>query len=521
MKTFLKVLLGIVILVLLIKFLTVVFIEPRVKETIENSLNEKGKNYQFEINKVRIYMLRGAMDVRGIEFFSVMNSTGERELIGEIKAVKFRGIRIAKAIIRKDINVRTIVVSDSYLKGEFNFPQDSTNKVILPANVNVGSILFDKINLTVKNTANKATHSVKEGVLALYDINMKVQDTLSPGIIKRIEFEAAELFSVSADSMYSYFAFGLNYPAGSNTLVLDSLSVHPNYDDYQFTSRYNYETDRIQTAISNISVHDFNLGEFLGSGDFRSIFLEVGELDMKIFRDKRKEFRHDYKPLLQEIISSYPGILRIDSISLSNGRITYKEHAENAYEAGYVSFYKVVAKIYNITNDPGYKPENHTFKMNSNGLLMGYGLISISLEGNLFDNNNVFSLTGTLSAMEANELNPILENNAFISVKTGKIDKMSFSFTANSSRSDGRMTLLYHNLDIAVINKTTNEETAIKERVISLIANIMIMNSNPLPGKDTREGIIDFERDTEKSFFNYSFKSVLSGVTSSLERSPK
>lgn len=519
MKILLKVLVGIVILIFLIKILTVVFLEPWVKGKIETKRNEIGSNYKVEINRVRIFMLN-VLDVRGIKIFSEMNSSGDRELIGEIESIKFRGIKVLKALFRKDISVRKILVSDSYLKVESNFPRDTIKKVLLPVNIEVGSILFDKINLTVISTTNKASFSVKEGILALYDISGKVQDTLSPGIIKRIEFEADELFSVSSDSMYSYFAFGLNFPAGSSTLALDSLIVNPNYDDYQFTSRYKFQTDRIEADIRKIFLHDFNLLEYAKSGNLRSSFIEVGEMDMKIFRDKRKEFRHVKKPLLQEIISSYPGILQIDSVALSEGLVTYREHAEKANEAGYVSFYNVTARIYNMTNDPWYNPENHLFILNSNGLLMGYGLISISMEGKLFDNDNVFSLIGTLSAMEARELNPILENNAFISVRTGKIDKMTFSFTSSNSRSHGRMNLLYHDLDIAVINKVTDETTAFKERVISFIANKKIMNSNPLQGENTREGIIEFERDTERSFLNYSFKSVLSGVISSLEESP-
>jgi hypothetical protein len=521
MKIFLKVFVGIVILVLLIKILSVVFLEPLAKAKMEAALNEKGSNYRFEINRVRIFMLGGGMDIRDIEIFMGMNSSGKKELIGQIEFLKFRGIKVAQAIFRKDIVVKKILVGESKLNVEFIFPRDTLNKVLLPYNLKVGSIQFKRINLIVKNAASKAAYSLKDGTLKLYDIRGKKQDALSPGIIKHIEFNADELFLVSADSMYSFCASGLKYPAGLNTFFIDSFFVQPNYNDYDFVSRCPFQTDRVEAAINRIYIHDFNLVEYLSSGNFISNYLEVGVMDMKIFRDKRKEFKHVNKPSLQEIIGSYPGILKIDSIALSEGRVTYKEHAEKANEAGYVSFHKITARIYNMTNDPLYIRENPLFSLKSNGLLMGYGFISVSLEAKLVDSSHVFWLTGTLSSMEANELNPILEKNAFVSVKTGKIGKMSFNLTANSKRADGKMTLLYHELDIAVINNVTDETTAFKERVISFIANKMIMNSNPLQGEKAREGIISFERDSEKSFVNYSFKSVLSGVTSSLEKNPK
>lgn len=147
--------------------------------------------------------------------------------------------------------------------------------------------------------------------------------------------------------------------------------------------------------------------------------------------------------------------------------------------------------------------------------------MTILLKGRIFDSNNTFSLNGILSDLEANELNPMLEKNAFIYVTSGKINAMNFSFTANNAKATGKMTMLYHGLDIAVKNKRTDDTTAFREKFISLIANKKVLDSNPLPGEDMREGNIDYERDPEKFLLNYCFKSILSGITSSLAKSSK
>ena len=194
---------------------------------------------------------------------------------------------------------------------------------------------------------------------------------------------------------------------------------------------------------------------------------------------------------------------------------------EKANEPGRISFNEINAKIYKITNDTIYKTKNAYLELKGNALLMGKGRMTILLKGRIFDSQNTFSLNGTLSDMEANELNPILEKNAFVYATSGKIDAMNFSFTANNAKATGKMTMLYHGLDIAVKNKRTDDTTAFKERFISLIANIKVLDSNPIPGKDVREGIIDYERDPERFLFNYCFKSILSGIKSSLAKSPK
>jgi len=77
-------------------------------------------------------------------------------------------------------------------------------------------------------------------------------------------------------------------------------------------------------------------------------------------------------------------------------------------------------------------------------------------------------------------LNPILEKNAFVYATSGKIDAMHFSFMANTAKATGKMTLLYHELDLAVKDKHTDDTTAFRERLISFIANRTVMDSNPL-----------------------------------------
>jgi hypothetical protein len=123
--------------------------------------------------------------------------------------------------------------------------------------------------------------------------------------------------------------------------------------------------------------------------------------------------------------------------------------------------------------------------------------------------------------MEISELNPILEKNAFVFVTSGKIDAINFNFIANNTKATGNMTMLYHGLEVAIKNKRTDDTTAIKERFMSIIANNKLINSNPVPGDGVRVGIIDYERDPEKSLINYCFKSALTGIKSSLVKKQK
>ena len=149
-------------------------------------------------------------------------------------------------------------------------------------------------------------------------------------------------------------------------------------------------------------------------------------------------------------------------------------------------------------------------------MLFRSGKISVLLNARIFDSKNTFSLKGTLAAMQADELNPILENKAFLYVTSGEIQGINFSFVADNKKSNGTIEILYQGLNLAVKNKRTDDTTAIRERFISILVNIKVKNSNPSPGKDVRVGTISFERDPERYLISYCIKSLMSGIRSSL-----
>jgi hypothetical protein len=516
-KKYLKILLGIVFATILIKLVTIVFFEPSVESKIQSSLNEKSRDYIFEIGRVHILLISRGIKIDTILIYSKSDGAAQDQ-IAKIDYIKFKGINLLKAIFRHDIDIRSITISNCSTKDKFPFSGQAVTSIVSPLEIRIDRVFFDKLNLSLQNATNAQSFTVKEGVLKISDLIVEKHDTLSPATFEQFNFEADQLLSVSSDSMYSFSAGKITCSALSNILVIDRLSIQPNYTNYDFTSRYKFQKVCIAAVFDNIYLYDFDAADYFRSGSLISSYVEIGEMDMKAFRDKRKEFRHVNKPAFQEMIYNYPGNIRIDSIALKNGNITYTVHAEEANEAGSISFNKINSSIYKITNDTVYKTETAFLELKGDAMLMGKGKLTVLLKGRIFDSQNTFSLTGTLTDMDASELNPILEKNAFVYATSGKIDAMNFSFIANNTKAAGKMAMFYHGLDIAVKNKRTDDTTAIKERLISYIANRRIMDSNPIPGEDVRDGKIDYVRDPERFLFHYCFRSILSGIASSIAK---
>ena len=520
-KLVLKIFIGVVGLVLLSLITIRVTVEPLILKKIQSAINGNNKDFNVKIGKVDLSIWSSEIELDHIAVNTKPEQKGIREINGEIASIRFEGIHLAKAIFEKDFEIRTVTISNISIHGRIPFPEKAMPPKISSLNIQIDSLFLDKTNLEIKNTSTAQTFSVKDGVLKVYHLQALKLDTLSLAIFKQFDFNVQELLTVSPDSMYTRAATGINYSATSNKLTVDSFSIHPDYPESEFASRHKFATDRIEAGFSKNIVHNFSVADYLQSGNLGCSYVEIGNLDMNIYRDNRKEIHHVRKPTFQEMIYNFPGSIQIDSIGILNGNIVYTEHAEKANKPGWISFQEINAQIYKIANDTIYKKEEAFLKLNAEALLMGKGKLSIALKSRIFDRQNTFSVNGTLSGMEVKELNPMLEKNAFVYATAGKIDAMNFNFLANNTKAIGQMTLRYHGLNVAVKNKRTDDTTAIKERFMSMIANKKLLDSNPTPEESVRIGIIDYKRDPERFLFNYSFKSILSGIKSSLVQESK
>jgi len=506
---------------ILLVFIVLVFAEPWAERKILSAINNYNKGYLVKAEVIDFSIVASAIELKNITITSIPVKGTTNYLSGKIASVRISGINLIQILLKKGIYLRKVIITGSFIEGRIPFPKKTAPPIISNQKIRVGSILFDTLDLSLKYDSTARAFSVRKGFFKLLDLQINRKDTISPAMIHEFDFNADELFTISSDSMYSFRAIGIRYFADSSRLAADSFSILPNYPDYEFSSKHEFQTDRIEAGLSNIYFHGFSPADYFKSGELVCSYIEIGKLEMNIFRDKRKKFQHVNKPVFQDLMVGYPGKLQIDSIGILDGNINYAEHAPGASDQGKISFNDVGAWVYNITNDTLYKKVKGNTVLRAEALLMGKGKLSVALKARLFDKNNVFTVNGSLSGMEADALNPILEYSAFMYATSGRIDALNFQFTANNTKATGKMTLLYHGLNIAVKNKQTNDTTALKERIVSILANNILLNSNPLPRKEVRVGIIVNERDPERFVFNYAFKSILSGMKSSLLRNPE
>jgi hypothetical protein len=520
-KFVLKVLLVFVLLALVIKLVTSLYLDNLVKDKIQVALNKISSKYTIRTDRVRILILQAGLEVETITFYTDPSVEDYGDLNGKISKVKITGLELFPALFHHDYHFNRLIISEPVIVGRIPFPTHQAADILSTFNLRIDYISIEKIGLDLRNKSNSKAYRLKSGFLKFYNLHVNKRDTLSQRLISQLNFQTDEIQAVTSDSIYTITAKGILYSALSNTLEIKDFSIMPNFSDSRFMAKFKYETDRIEAKFREMYIHDFPAVDYVRAGIIISSYVKIGDMDVQVYRDKRKKFRHKTKPTFQEIIYNYKAPLQIDSIGILHGNVIYTEMVDNAKAHGRISFSNIRASIFKVSNDSAYKVKEAYLRLKAEGMFMDKSKIKILLKARLFDKKNTFTTTGHLSDLELKALNPILENSAFITASAGKIDTMDFHFVADNYKSTGKMKLLYHGLAVTVIDKKTGDTTGLKQKLITFIANRKLIDANPLPGDEVREGEIGFERDPERFLFNYVFRSILSGINTTLMKNPK
>jgi hypothetical protein len=125
-----------------------------------------------------------------------------------------------------------------------------------------------------------------------------------------------------------------------------------------------------------------------------------------------------------------------------------------------------------------------------------------------------FSVTGSASSFNMRIFNPVLEPLALISIRSGRVNRFDFNFSANQRSASGELYFGYDNLKIGVLEMKDGNTR--ESPFTSFLANsLLLRNKNPR-GKEFLPEEILFNRDQKRSVLNYWWKSVFSGVKNTL-----
>lgn len=403
---------------------------------------------------------------------------------------------------------------------------DSIIKKIVKKSGSIYSIKYDKVDMNIFtgsiNIQNLSINSDRESldtikaslpVLTIKGISLLKLIFSKSLYIRGLFIKDGEL--IFPEGFYKLKARELRFSKSRSSVSVHFLELIPKYERYRFSKIRGYRTNRTFLKVRNIIFQGISLKDLFKKRRINVQLLRIKNPQLDLFRNKYipKKSVSKKKKFPQELLKDLKIKLRIDNIKISKGKITYTEHEKGEKNPGKISFTDIQANLKNVTNYPELLNKKVSLMFSASSKLMGKSMLRVNITMPLNDKRNVFKFSGSLGKIRMNEFYSMLQNIAHVRIKNGIVNQLTFSARADNNRAIGEMKLLYNNLKIAVLKKGGSYE---KRKFISFLTNTIILNDNPKPGRPIRIGKISFKIEKKISIFSYMWKSLLSGIKSSI-----
>ncbi|MEX2362761.1 MAG: hypothetical protein WD597_04020, partial [Balneolaceae bacterium] len=382
----------------------------------------------------------------------------------------------------------------------------------------IGKISLSGISIKIAEAPDAGPYfSFNETNLILYDfeVDSLAQDSKRILPVNNIETTLRNMQYHTADGLYTLKSHHFEFSGHTGSANITGAEMQPRLERDAFFNEVGYSTDRIELEIPSIRLRGMDFDSMNSREGYKVESVQVSRADIRVFHDKRYPEREDKEaqPVPQELLLNLNFPLIIDSLRIENSFIRYAEYEEGANQPGEVDFSNLNATFANITNMEEQIALNNEMILEAEANVMNQARLNTRFVFPLMEHRHF--IEGTVGSMDATHFNRALEPLAFRRIDSGRVLSIRFSMELGEEEATGDVEFLYEDLDITLLSKGRNNENLIT-RVGTFLANTFAIESNNNDPEDPRIGEVSFERNKEKFVFNYWWKSLQSGLESSI-----
>lgn len=370
----------------------------------------------------------------------------------------------------------------------------------------------DSIKLKSKDTTvSFSVGSITVGGISWINILWKRDFALSD--LSSSTIDAREILFNSQKSQEGISIGILHISVPDSEIVSDSVKYFSLLSDEQLFANSRFRQTRFQFVIPRIKIIGLDYpGLFEGKiYNARSISIDNIFADILVNMDKPSEKGSVNPQMPNETLSELNEIVKIDSIKIINGRLKYSERFAIGETPGVITFKNVNVSAFGITNN---KVNPDTTIIVADGIFMNSAKMKLHMKIPIASKDFSLEYSGSLSAMDATELNSFIEASEHQRIKSGVIQSAAFNINVNSGQASGSLRVIYNDLSIVMINKETGSDMGVFNRMVSLFGKVFVIRENNKPDEKglIEIGEIKYTRNPDNHFIQYLWFALRNGI---------
>lgn len=498
--------------------------------TVDSFYSFNNNRPEFILKNVAFSGARKAMVFEKILLNRFNDKSGTGKLLIEASSLKLGGLNSNEIIKNKNLVIDSIQCAEMKFfeppkenldaigssVGKNNPGEDSLTGFRNVYSLHIKYFGFQNTNFI---PAEKSKFDIGKIRLQLYGTHAERIADFKENPLQYIEEADLNISSVklaSKDREYNFVFNEIKVNSRTKNMSIAKISTNPVLGEIAFANHYKFQKDRFDITLVNVFLDGIEMNNLFENKLIASE-LSVAHTSAKIYRDLNKPLEHESRVgnYPSQLIQEFDFPISIEKADLPDTYVEYREKQVSSQQTGTVGFPNTSLHLTNITNIKSEIAKNNTLNIKFQSSVLS----KIPLMGNfkffLDSKEGDFEAHGTTGSFDAVSFNPIAIPMALVKIKSGHIHEIVFDFKGNNNVAHGPFVMKYENLKIEVLKKDEKADTIKKRGFASILANIAIINSNPQKGEIRKEDA-SFDRNIYKSFFNLVWKTVFSGIKSTV-----
>ena len=455
---------------------------------------------------VEVSLWNRSIRIRNLKYTTLEDSVSENLIYGYARSIHATKINFLSWYKQRQLHIGNLEIYNPvvvYQDPEIPIKKrkDGNKKTL-----SLPDCIIDKVQIFSGRMAYEKENTVVGGFsggtidIILSDVRTDTTNTIFSALPVTANLQDADIrnVNVQTDKHHQICIDRMLY--SDRNLYFSHFQYEPIISVAQFLREISNEKDYVHLYVDSLAFLKTRLIRN-DKIDLQSPEVTIDQLNLSVYRNKKIPDDTRKKPMYSKMLRQFAFPLQLDTVQITNSKITYKEQAENDNLPGLVSFDSISAQIYNLSNDSATTKNT---QVQVAAKFFAQSPVVFKWNYNVNDPTDQFSFYGQAHKITDQSINAFVD--PAINVKTkGLIDYLSFSFSGNNEEAMGKMKMKYDNFDVQIQKKDKTVNA-----LLTRLANFIV-------GKKEKQGVlvedkIKVRRDPERSFWNYVWLCIQKGL---------
>ncbi len=371
---------------------------------------------------------------------------------------------------------------------------------------------IEKGQILLKNTSQKNLYIEVNSIdLKASNLNPNYDENeINNLLVKQIRFSSGNLVLNFPSNLYQLKLSEIKYNLANESMDIKDLKIYSNYKKSEFHAIVKKQIAMINFDLKKLSATGININSLIKNNNFGCNEIIAEHLKVVFYKDKNIPLlASDYKKFPQELLYDLNYPITINKLQVKDAALISEILNPGAGNIAKLNVSNVQAEINHIDNQ---RYKGNQMKVKFEGRIADAGLLQATAVIDMYASDFKHTVHAEIGKMPFKYLNDFMIDFARVEINEGILDKAVIDITGNNKKTNCKLNLSYHDLNMDIL-RNQNKKNKRYRTVASIMANSIIYNHNPEPGKPLRTSEISQEYISNKfvvgNWINVSLKAML------------